>query len=144
MKTQKAIKQNEELERQFEKAISKFSQHFMSNSKWVRLIDKFVEHSDKIKKIQFKKVQYTQIEELYLNGNTAFGFDYWENGFEGHNSLGGWLAYKEIEHLIFPKIVDKETKSQQDLKQIAELINSLGEFVLEIDEEQLKLICYRN
>ena len=115
----------------------------MSNSKWVRLIDRLVEDADKIKKIKFKKVQKDQIGELYLKEDTTFGFDYWQNGFEGHNSLGGWLTFKEIEYLIFPKVIDREAQLEQDLDQIKELIKSVGQFSLDIDDDRIKLICYR-
>lgn len=143
MRTRKAIRYDEHVEREVEKAVSKFSEHFMSNSKWVRLIDKLVEDTDKIKKVKFKKVQSDQLGELYLNDSTTFGFDYWQNGFEGHNSLGGWLTYKEVEYLVFPKIIDEAAKAQQDLERIGEVIKSVGQFVLETSEEQFKLICYR-
>jgi len=143
MRKQKAIRYNEQAEREVEKAISRFSQHFMSNSKWVRLIDKLVENAHKAKKVQFKKIQNDQIGDLYLNSDTTFGFHYWQNGFEGHNSLGGWLPYKEIEYLLFPRIVDKADEVEQDLEQISEVINSVGQFMLEISDEELKLICYR-
>ncbi|MGB0856216.1 MAG: nickel insertion protein, partial [Nitrosopumilus sp.] len=46
-----------------------------------------------IKKIEFKKVQSAEIGELYLDEDTTFEFDYWQNGFEGNNSLGGWLTF---------------------------------------------------
>jgi hypothetical protein len=140
MRTRKAVRYDEQVEREIEKAISKFSQHFMSNSKWVRLIDKLVENVDKLKSVEFKKIQSDLIGELYLSDDMTFGFDYWQNGFEGHNSLGGWLTYKEIEYLLFPKAVDKV---DQELELIAEIINGVGQFILEISDEGLKLVCYR-
>ena len=143
MRTKKAKKYDEQIDREVEKVISMFSQHLMSNSKWVRLVNKLVENGDKIKKIEFKKVQNDQKGELYLSSDTTFGFDYWQNGFEGHNSLGGWLTFKEIQYLSFPKTINEENNVKQDLVQIAELINSVGQFSLEIDENELKLICYK-
>ena len=143
MRTRKALRYDEQIEREVEKVISRFSQHFMSNSKWVRLIDKLIENVDTVKKVNFKKVQTDRIGELYLSDDTTFGFDYWQNGFEGHNSLGGWLTYKEIEYLIFPKVVDKVAEVRQNLEQITEVLNSVGQFVLEISDEELKLIGYR-
>ena len=115
----------------------------MSNSKWVKLIDKIVENTDMILKMEFKKVQNEQIGELYLDENTIFGFDYWQNGFEGCNSLGGWLIFKEIEFINFPKIIDKNKNVTQDLKKIKILINNVGEFSLEINSDSLKLNCYK-
>ncbi len=143
MRTKKAKRYDAQIDREIEKAVIRFSEHLMSNSKWVRLIDKLVDNSEKIKKIEFKKVQLDKVGELYLEVDTTFGFDYWQNGFEGHNSLGGWLTFKEIEYLIFPRIVDKESDTKQDLDEIINLINSVGQFALDIDDEKVKLICYK-
>ena len=143
MRTNKAKRYDEKLDREIENAISRFSQHLMSNSKWVRLIGKLVKNVDKVKKVQFKKVQKDQIGELYLNENTTFEFDYWEIGFEGHNSLGGWLAFKEIEYVIFPRVIDLQNNVEQDLEQILKLINNIGQFDLDLNENSLKLICYK-
>jgi hypothetical protein len=143
MRTKKAKIFDQKIDLEIEKAISRFSQHYMSNSKWVRLIDKFVENIDKIKKVEFKKVQNDLIGQLFLNEDTTFEFDYWENGFEEHNSLDGCLRFKEIEYLIFPKKIDMGNHIEQNLQQIMELINSVGEFSIDLNESRLKLICYR-
>ncbi len=143
MRTKKAKRYDAQIDREIEKAVTRFSEHLMSNSKWVRLIDKLVDNSEKITKIEFKKVQLDKVGELYLEEDTTFGFDYWQNGFEGHNSLGGWLTFKEIEYLIFQKIVDKKSEIKQDLNEIINLINSVGQFALDIDDEKVKLICYK-
>ncbi|PXY46095.1 hypothetical protein [Flavobacterium hydrophilum] len=143
MRTKKAKSHSDQIEREVEKSISKFSEHLMSNSKWVKLINKFVQNTTMILKIEFKKVQNNQIGELYLNEDTTFGFDYWNNGFEGCNSLGGWLTFKEIEFIIFPKIVNPNKNTLQDLKEIEKLINSVGNFSLEINQDNLKLNCYK-
>lgn len=80
---------------------------------------------------------------MFLNENTTFQFDYWKNGFEGNNSLGGWLLFKEIEYLIFPNIVDFEHNGKQDLKKIKALLAEIGQFVLENNDKEIKLYCYR-
>ncbi|KAB1155949.1 hypothetical protein F7018_11620 [Tenacibaculum aiptasiae] len=143
MRTKKAKRYDEQFEREIEKSIVRFSEHLMSNSKWVRLIDRLVDNSNWIEKIEFKKVQNEKIGELYLQEGTTYGFDYWQNGFEGINSLGGWLAFKEIEYLIFPKAVTNEPSNEQYLIRIQELIESIGQFALDTNEERIKLICYR-
>ena len=143
MRTNNAKRHDDQIERDVEKSISKFSQHLMSNSKWIKLVDKFIQNTDKILKIEFKKVQNDKIGELYLDEDTTFGFDYWKNGFEGCNSLGGWLTFKEIEFIIFPKIIDSNKNITQDLNEIEKLINSVGKFSLEINNNSLKLNCYK-
>lgn len=129
-------------EREMEKAISDFSQPLMSNSKWIRLINKLVENADKILKIEFKKVQQDHIGELYLARDTEYGFDYWQNGFEGCNSLGGWLLFKEVEYLVFQKTVSNKY-GEHYLEQIEALLESVGQFSIEKDENRLKLLCYK-
>ncbi len=143
MRTNKAKRYDEQIEREIEKAVSRFSEHLMSNSKWVKLIDKLADNSEKVKKIKFKKVQNDKIGKLYLEEDTTYGFDYWQNGFEGHNSLGGILGFKEIEYLTFPRIVDNETGDKQDLNEIVDLIESVGQFALDVDSDSVRLICYR-
>lgn len=115
----------------------------MSNAKWVRLIDKLVENADQILKIQFKKVQHDTIGELFVDKDMTFGFDYWQEGFEECNSLGGPLAFKEIEYLIFPKKVDGDQPLEQDLSFMEALIKSVGHFDLEIAPNRIQLNCYR-
>lgn len=132
---------NDDLMKSIEKEVSKFSQHLMSNAKWIKLIDHLVNNMDEIKKIQFKRVQDDRIGELYLDENSSFEFDYWQTAFEGINSFGGWLQYKEIEYLSFPEKVD--SKTEQDLEKISTIIQTIGEFYLESDKNELKLICYK-
>ena len=143
MRTKKSILFDKQSDIEIEKAISKFSRPLMSNSKWVRLVDKLVENADKILRIEFKKVQQDQIGELFIDEDTTFEFDYWLNGFEGCNSLGGWLTFKEIEYLVFPRVVDSGKHLEQDLKLIETLINAVGHFDLEIDIDKIKLTCYK-
>ncbi len=143
MRTKKAKRYDEHIDREIEKSVARFSERLMSNSKWVRLIDKLVDGSDKIEKIEFKKVQSKGVGELYLTEDTTYGFDYWQNGFEGHNSLGGWLIFKEIEFLLFPKTVKAEPLKEQNLSMISKLIESVGLFDLEITDDYTKLICYK-
>lgn len=141
MRTNKAMRYDEQKIRDIEKAVAQFSQQLMSNSKWVRLIEAIVNNADDFKKIQFKKIQNVRIGELYLDKDSIFEFDYWQSGFEGNNSFNDWLEYKEIEYLIFPKNVD--SNNIQNLEEIKLIIEKVGQFNLEIDEDELKLICYK-
>lgn len=141
MRTNKAMRYDEQKIRDIEKAVAQFSQHLMSNSKWVRLIEAIVKNADDFKKIHFKKIQNDRIGELYLDRDSIFEFDYWQSGFEGNNSFNDWLEYKEIEYLTFPKIVD--SNNIQNLEEIKLIIEKVGQFYLEIDEDEIKLICYK-
>ncbi|SHL97416.1 hypothetical protein [Chryseobacterium polytrichastri] len=136
MRTKKALRYSEQKIKDIEKAVSRFSQQFMSNSKWIRLIEAIVDNTQEIKKIQNNRIGH-----LYLNEDSIFEFDYWQTGFEGNNSFNDWLEYKEIEYLIFPKLID--STNIQDLENIQLIIEKIGQFHLEMDENELKLICYK-
>lgn len=140
MRTTKAKKFDDQNEREIEKAISKFSYHLMSNSKWVKLIEKLVENIDEILKIEFKKVLDDRIGEIYLEEDTTFDFDYWINGFEGMNSLRGWILYKEIEYLRFPKLT---SRGEQNINNIKNIIESIGDFDFIESKNELVLLCYK-
>ncbi len=141
MRTKKALRYDDQKIKEIDSAISKFSQPLMSNSKWVKLIEQIVDNAIEIKKILFKKVQNDKIGELYLDSGSIFEFDYWQTGFEGNNSFNDWLEYREIEYLIFPKVIDSQIN--QNLDRIFILIKEVGEFYLELDENELKLVCYK-
>ncbi|WP_346986532.1 hypothetical protein [Chryseobacterium sp. POE27] len=55
MRTNNALRNKEQKIRNIEKAVSRFSQKFMSNSKWLRLIETIVDNAQEFKKIEFKK-----------------------------------------------------------------------------------------
>ena len=94
-------------------------------------------------KLNLRRYRAKKLGELYIDQDTTYEFDYWQNGFEGCNSLGGWLKYKEIEYLIFPKQVESDSFQQQDLVFIKSMIESVGEFSLEVDKDWIKLNCYK-
>lgn len=141
MRTNKALSYDKRKTKELDKALSEFSESLMSNSKWIRLVEQIINNADDVKRILFKKVQSNKIGELHLNSESIFEFDYWQTGFEGNNSFNDWLEYREIEYLLFPKIIDSQRN--QDLDKISTLIKQVGEFGLELGDEELKLICYK-
>jgi hypothetical protein len=98
----------QQVDREIRISISKFNEHLLSNSKWKKLVEQIVNNAHLFKKIEFKKVQNKEIGELFINGDTTFEFDYWSIGFEGNNSMGGWLIFKEIEYIFFPRIINSD------------------------------------
>lgn len=135
MRTNKATKYDRQVDREIEKAISGFTQHLVSNSKWVRLISHLVAHMEKIK-MELKQVHLDRERDLYLYDDMELGFDYWPSGFE-------ILPYKEIEYAVFPRIIDPLKNQEQDIDHIERLINQVGQFDLERTERGLKLTCYK-
>ena len=91
-----------------------------------------------------KEVQSDKIGILFLSGDTTFGFEYWNNGFEGHNSLGGWLIFKEIEYLVFPQNFQHgQLRQHQCLEEVNSIVRSVGEFCLVREDDFLMLLCYQ-
>ncbi len=115
----------------------------MSNAKWLRLAEALIKHAAIVLKIEFKKVQGNHMGVLYIHADMTFEFDYWPIGFEGCNSLGGWLLFKEIEYIIFPRVIDAKSDTVQDLAAIEKIINHVGQFAIDRDENRLKLFCYQ-
>ncbi len=72
MRTNKAVRYYEQKDREIDKIIAPFSQHLMSNSKWIRLINMIVENTYDFKKIQFKKIENANIGELFINEDSIF------------------------------------------------------------------------
>ncbi len=136
----------EKVERDINKAIrNNFSDSFMSNAKWLRLMHNIIENIHLFNCIQIKKVQSERVGILYFDEYTMYNFDYWRNGIEGGNSLGGWIIWKEIEYLNFPKefLDDKGKVNHQNLDKIKKVLDSVGKFLLETDDNSIKLIAYR-
>lgn len=122
----------------------KFSASYMSNKKWVKLIDAFVTNSELVKRIEIKKVLEEKTGFLSAPNELIYEFDYWDVGFEGATSFGGWLLYKEIEFLKFPsKFQNGNLVENQNLKEIKAVIENVGLFEIVEQEGELILLCYR-
>ncbi|MDQ1164717.1 hypothetical protein [Flavobacterium sp. SORGH_AS_0622] len=135
----------EEIDQKLDQTIKqKFSSGYMSNKKWVKLIDTFVENAELIKRGEIKKVLEEKIGLIFISENLQYEFDYWNIGFEGVNSFGGWLLYKEIEFLKFPaKFQNENSYQEQDLIEIKEIINKIGVFEMTDQNDELILFCYK-
>jgi hypothetical protein len=135
----------DELDKKLDKIIQQnFSSGYMSNQKWVKLINAFVANSEWIKKVEVKKVLDEKTGLLYISSDLAYDFDYWNIGLESGHSFGGWLLYKEIEFLRFPsKFQNGKLTEEQDLNKIKEIINKVGLFEIADKNEELILFGYK-
>ena len=129
----------------------KFSASFMSNSKWVKLIATLVANVDIVKECLVKPIWEEQepTRHLRFDENTYYDFDYYASAMESMVSGNprGWYAYKEIEWLDFPRFITGRVKAvpvTQDLEAIELLLSKVGEFRLELTEENLRLYAYLN
>ena len=115
----------------------RFVTGFMSNAKWVRILDALSSQEGLVVDCKVKLVWDDQICQIAIDGAT-FKFDYWPMAMEGMISCRrrGWYDYKEIEWLMFPSV-------GQDVTRIRETIQAAGQFVLDMSEDGLKLSAYQ-
>lgn len=135
----------EELDKRLEKTVLERSLHgLMSDAKWIKLVGHLVQNVS-IKKVEFKGILDEKEGVLNISADMAFELDYWKNGFEGSNSSGGWLMYKEIEYLRFPAVFIGKggMPESQNIAEIEEAISSVGMFEVHIENGNLILLCYK-
>lgn len=121
----------------------------MNNSKWVKLISALVDNSSLIKECKVKPIWDDSEPKRYLrfDANTQFSFDFYDTAMEAMVSgePTGWYAYKEIEWLDFPKVtssVNNKLPIQQNLQFIKTIIENLGQYKLEMTQDNLRLYAY--
>lgn len=121
----------------------------MNNSKWVKLISALVDNSSLIMECKVKPIWDDSEPKRYLriDENTQFGFDFYDTAMEAMVSgePTGWYAYKEIEWLDFPKVtssVNNKLPIQQNLQFIKTIIENLGQYKLEMTQDNLRLYAY--
>jgi hypothetical protein len=127
----------------------KFAVALMSNSKWVKLIAALVTNAAIVKECLVKPIWEEQepARRLQFDEHTHYDFDYYASAMEAMVSgkPTGWYAYKEIEWLDFPRFATtkgKATSAIQDLEAIKLLLSNVGQFQLEITQENLRLYAY--
>ena len=121
----------------------------MSDSKWVRLITALVANAAEIKECLVKPI-WDNVEptrQLYLDENMHYDFNYYATAMEAMVSgkPRGWYTYKEIEWLDFPRVVTSKRVGiidTQSLDMIKEVIDQVGQFHIELTEENLRLYAY--
>ncbi|QKG56338.1 hypothetical protein GKZ68_06615 [Hymenobacter sp. BRD128] len=127
----------------------KFSSFLMSDSKWVKLLATLVANAAIIRECLVKPIWEEQepTRHLLFDENTYYDFDYYASAMESMVSGNprGWYAYKEIEWLDFPRFITTKGKAEpvsQDLEAIELLLSKVGQFQLELTEENLRLYAY--
>jgi len=121
----------------------------MSNSKWVKLITKLVEHHSLIKECRVKLLgeDYTSLRTLRIDEYVTFNFDYYPAAMEAMISgkPRGWYAYDQIEWLDFPsEVADAKGRAgAQDIAVIQHRIAEVGQFQLALTADNLRLYAYQ-
>lgn len=127
----------------------------MSNAKWVRLITALTAAPSIVTECRAKLVWDDAVRNFRMSRAT-FAFDFYERAVESLISdiPDGWVAYKEIEWIEFPRsvtvLVDENHRragtreTEQDLGAIRERIEQVGRFDLREEQGSLRLYAYRN
>ncbi len=127
----------------------RFSTSLMSSSKWVKLIAALVDNWFEIKQCLVKPIWDDEMptRQLFVDEHTTYGFDYYDSAMESMISgkPRGWYAYKEIEWLDFPLLVQTKegaVATRQNLEVIKTIIENTGQFSLELTSDNLRLYAY--
>ncbi len=118
----------------------------MSNAKWVKLLTILVANWQLVQECKVKLIwEDASVEQwLHIEEETTYNFDYYASAMEamivGIPRLG-WVAYKEIEWLDFPKFLRNKVGAQ-DLEAIRCQIEKIGEFQLVMMSDNLRLYAY--
>lgn len=118
----------------------KFTSSFMSDSKWNKLIEALTDELDEI------FVNYKLIHDNNVRFTSFVTPDFKPFFIEP-------TFYKEVEWIEFPKIFNIEQNKRttrkfikekmQDIDSIERIINSIGKFMIEREENSIKLYAYR-
>jgi hypothetical protein len=121
-------------------------QPLLSNAKWVKLLTTLVAQWPLVQACHVKFIWEDARTERWLqvDEQTSYQFDYYARAMEAMISgkpQVGWVAYKEIEWLAFPRFFSSKAV-EQDLPAIQRHLETVGQFRLEVSPEQLRLYAY--
>ena len=120
-------------------------QPLLSNAKWVKLLSALVKNWPSIHVCRVKLIwEEASVERwLLFDEHTSYAFNYYANAMEamvsGSPRLGGWVAYKEIEWLYFPRFA---AGGEQNLGQLQQQLARIGQFRVEKSADNLRLYAY--
>ena len=136
-----------------EKAIANFNGSFMSDTKWRKFFNALIEQEICLKEFSLKYVR----DETIRQGSGVLFESKYEQYFTGNGfkdpGLGGPALFKEIEWIEFKDNIEfsrhhtnpdlSYIKRVQLVEPIKELLESLGQFEYDIDQNSLKLYGYK-
>ncbi|WP_324027832.1 hypothetical protein QSV08_07765 [Maribacter sp. BPC-D8] len=143
----------EKYQKQLKTKIDMFSGQFMNNSKWTKLFKELSNNSIETKKCLIKSVFDTILREIEIPNADNFNESFSKTGTNDNITFGGPCAFKEIEQIIFPQewTSDRQMRDQklepkiynQNITNIKSIIDSVGKFEMEINNENLIIYAYR-
>lgn len=141
-------------DRALERVLSAFDASFMSDSKWVRLLNALTAVPDLVLECFAKLVWEEELRSFQIRA-ASYGFGYYDHAVEAliAGPSSGWHRYKEIEWIEFPLMaavaadIDNRKRGtrqiEQDLAAIRTRITSVGHFELRDEYSCLRLYAYR-
>lgn len=120
-------------------------QPLLSNAKWVKLLGALVKNWPAVHVCHVKLIwEESSVERrLLFDAHTSYAFDYYATAMEamvsGSPRLGGWVAYKEIEWLDFPRFAGE---GEQNLGQLQQQLAQIGQFRVKESADNLRLYAY--
>ena len=116
----------------------RFASSFMSDAKWVRLLEALVDVRSLFEFCQVKLVWDESTRDMWIPSSSSFGFAYYQSSMEGMISgiSRGFYRYQEVEWIE----LNAETENAES---IAFKLKNIGKFELERSQNGLKLYAYR-
>ncbi len=121
-----------------DRLIGQYSGSFMSNVKWVKLLDVLSSIEGLNCKASVKLVWDDKPRDFRLDDEIEFKFDYYESAMEAMITgyPNGWYDYKEIEWL-------KITAKEELLRKITLAMCDVGKFETRLKPNEIILFAYK-
>lgn len=142
----------EKYNKRLDKRISEFSGRFMSNAKWTKVFTALSQNSDIIKKCLVKDVLDDTLRQIDIPTFQKFTDTFHDQGIKDVMT-GGPSTFRQIEWIEFPAhwTIDRTMRTEtlephefhQDIATIQNLLNKVGEFAINFDNDKLIVFGYR-
>jgi len=116
----------------------RFNSSFMSNAKWVRLLEALVGVRSLVELCKVKLVWDESTRDMWIPSSSPFGFSYYRSSMEGmiSGTPRGLYKYKEVEWIEL-------SAEGENAESIVLKLKAIGNFELERSDKGIKLYAYR-
>ncbi len=116
----------------------RFNSSFMSDAKWVRLLEALVGVRSLFELCKVKLVWDESTRDMWIPSSSSFGFAYYQSSMEGmiSGTPRGFYKYKEVEWIEL-------SAEGENAESIVLKLKAIGNFELERSDKGIKLYAYR-